>query len=103
MLTVFPLFYAAMACVRFLRLPESFTETQKAESIDSFLHSCTGLMALSGLYAAGEILFLALGGARDRMMDELLGLACMVGIGILAALSRAALRKGAAPTCGKNS
>ena len=81
LLMPFPLFYLGLAVLRFFRLPALLTSIHRAECPDSLLRSCYGLMALSALYAAGDIVFLATGGANDNPGLELIGLFCVILIG----------------------
>lgn len=81
---LFPLFYWLMALCRLFALPPRFTEPERDQSIGSALRSARGLTVLCGLYVIGAAVFMLLGGANDRLWEELLGALAMLAVGALA-------------------
>lgn len=80
----FPWFYWVLAIHRLYKLSDRITAIDKDESLDSIPRCAYALVILGILYALGDLLFMALGGAGDRLWTEVAGLA-MILLGSLAA------------------
>lgn len=81
---MFPLFYWAYGAVQTLLLKPRFTAIQKDEGPDRLRSSALGAAILSGLYTLGDIVFLLLGQAGDRVGTELTGAGLILLIGLCA-------------------
>ncbi len=85
---LFPLFYWGMGTLRVIRLKERITEVDRDAGPERLHRSAVGFAIITGLHTAADAVFLALGGAGERMTAEmitLLGVA-LAGFGALGAL-----------------
>lgn len=85
---LFPLFYWGMGTLRVVRLKERVTEVDRDAGPERLHRSALGFAAIAGLHTAADVVFLALGGAGERLtaeMTTLLGVA-LAGVGALGTL-----------------
>ncbi len=89
-----PLFYWVLAVVRVLRMPERFTQWQRDAGPLSYIRCAYGLAALGLLFAAGEAVLIATGGAGARWPEEAAwgaGMAAAAGLALWSARRAKAL------------
>lgn len=76
-----PMFYAVMGAFAMLRAPRRMTHVQRENGIGRLMRSCMGCGVLTGIAAAGDIVYMALGGhyAREGFAFAMLAIACIAG------------------------
>lgn len=75
-LCLFPLFYLLLGSIKLLRLKESFTEIDRADSFGYVQRSGLGLMALGGAWVIATVVFLFVSKPDMTMPQELIFLGC---------------------------
>ncbi|MEG1891508.1 MAG: hypothetical protein RR065_06855 [Clostridia bacterium] len=83
-----PMIYAGMAAFRIVRMPQRFTEVAREEGVERAGRCAVATIVLCACHTVGEVVFLALGGAGERLAVEL---GCMAAVAIMGVCAGAAL------------